>query len=366
MVPYYTDVYTVDGSRILSEVRTDDQLYTVVRTLYYIYDASGSVIGMEYNGAKYWYDKNLQGDIVGIRNASGTLVAQYVYDAWGKNLQITDKDGNDVSGNPDHIANINPFRYRGYYYDVETGWYYLNARYYDPNVGRFLSPDTILGANGGLQGYNLFAYCNNNPVMFADATGYALHRANTAYAILETDGRAYIGVCMNSVSISKAIEETLKSFEEEQPKRSRYQNSDGSYSLYDNKRFNPDSVYHEQLFVVDTANPSFNVNKSKANVFGAGFTAYKGGWETEYIDLSLLDFGQGKIAAGFDSEYIGVSAIATAWAPSVSFSFFGLFDIKVGANLGSVGFEANKTSNDFTLGGAALFGFSINISWGIK
>ena len=84
MVPYYTDVDTVDGSRILSEVRTDDQLYTVVRTLYYIYDASGSVIGMEYNGAKYWYDKNLQGDIVGIRNSAGTLVAQYVYDAWGR------------------------------------------------------------------------------------------------------------------------------------------------------------------------------------------------------------------------------------------------------------------------------------------
>ena len=108
---------------------------------------------------------------MGIRNASGTLVAQYVYDAWGKNLQITDGSGNDVSADTSHIANINPFRYRGYYYDVETGWYYLNARYYDPNVGRFLSPDTILGANGGLQGYNLFAYCNNNPVMFADPSG---------------------------------------------------------------------------------------------------------------------------------------------------------------------------------------------------
>ena len=112
---------------------------------------------------------------MGIRNSAGTLVAQYVYDAWGKILQITDKDGNDVSGNPDHIANINPFRYRGYYYDVETGWYYLNARYYDPNVGRFLSPDTILGANGGLQGYNLFAYCNNNPVMFADPSGMCIY-----------------------------------------------------------------------------------------------------------------------------------------------------------------------------------------------
>ena len=143
----------------------------VIWTIYYAYDASGSVIGMEYNGAKYWYDKNLQGDIVGIRNSTGTLVAQYVYDAWGNHRQITDGSGNDVSADTSHIANINPFRYRGYYYDVETGWYYLNARYYDPNVGRFLSPDVILGANGGLQGYNLFAYCNNNPVMFVDPSG---------------------------------------------------------------------------------------------------------------------------------------------------------------------------------------------------
>ncbi len=128
-------------------------------------------IGMEYNEAKYWYDKKLQGDIVGIRNSTGTLVAQYVYDAWGNHRQITDGSCNDVSADTSHIANINPFRYRGYYYDVETGWYYLNARYYDPNVGRFLSPDVILGANGGLQGYNLFAYCNNNPVMFVDPSG---------------------------------------------------------------------------------------------------------------------------------------------------------------------------------------------------
>ena len=85
---------------------------------------------MEYNGTRYWYDKNLQGDVVGIRNASGTLVAQNVYDAWGNHRQITDGSGNDVSDNPNHIANINPFRFRAYYYDTETGWYYLNARYY--------------------------------------------------------------------------------------------------------------------------------------------------------------------------------------------------------------------------------------------
>ena len=179
-LPYYTDVYTVDGSRILSEKRMVNNI--VRNTIYYVYDANGAVIGMEYNGTKYWYDKNLQGDVVGIRNASGTLVAQYVYDAWGNHRQITNGSGNDVSDNPNHIANINPFRYRGYYYDTETGWYYLNTRYYDPNVGRFLSPDTILGANGGLLGYNLYAYCNNNPVMFSDPSGNSIV-VSTIFAI---------------------------------------------------------------------------------------------------------------------------------------------------------------------------------------
>ena len=79
----YIDYYTVDGTKILSEKRIGGTNNTTQRTIYYVYDANGAVIGMEYNGTKYWYDKNLQGDVVGIRNASGTLVAQYVYDAWG-------------------------------------------------------------------------------------------------------------------------------------------------------------------------------------------------------------------------------------------------------------------------------------------
>ena len=133
---------------------------------------------MEYNGTKYWYGKNLQGDIVGIRNASGTLVAQYEYDAWGKHIRITDGSGNDVSDNPNHIANINPFRYRGYYFDVETGWYYLNARYYDPNVGRFLSPDNaslLFASPLGLTDKNLYSYCDNNPVIRSDNNGELWH-----------------------------------------------------------------------------------------------------------------------------------------------------------------------------------------------
>ena len=101
---------------------------------------------------------------MGIMNANGVEVVSYAYDAWGTVLSVSGSLSSTVGA-------VNPFRYRGYYYDVETGWYYLNSRYYDPTVGRFLSPDTILGANGGLQGYNLFAYCNNNPVMFVDPSG---------------------------------------------------------------------------------------------------------------------------------------------------------------------------------------------------
>ncbi|MBE6683537.1 MAG: RHS repeat-associated core domain-containing protein [Ruminococcaceae bacterium] len=70
------------------------------------------------------------------------------------------------------VGAYNPFRYRSYYYDTETGFYYLQSRYYDPTVGRFLNSDGIIGANGGIEGYNMFAYCNNNPVMYADETGY--------------------------------------------------------------------------------------------------------------------------------------------------------------------------------------------------
>ena len=172
-VPVYTDVYTVDGSKILSEQRTDEETGNVIRTIYYVYDANGQPVGMKYNGVQYWYQKNMQGDVVRILNASGAEVVSYAYDAWGKVLSVSGSLSSTVGA-------ANPFRYRGYYYDTETGWYYLNTRYYDPNVGRFLSPDTILGANGGLLGYNLYAYCNNNPVMFADPSGN-LYLPNTKF-----------------------------------------------------------------------------------------------------------------------------------------------------------------------------------------
>lgn len=101
---------------------------------------------------------------------------RYTYDAWGKLLTVTDTSGNDVSGNPNHIANINPIRYRSYLYDTESGFYYLVSRYYDPDLGRFINGDGQLNTNSML-GYNLFAYCENDPVNMSDPQGnLPLHR----------------------------------------------------------------------------------------------------------------------------------------------------------------------------------------------
>ena len=104
--------------------------------------------------------------------ASNEIVAEYTYDAWGNILSVTNSSGTDISGNATHIANLNPLRYRGYVYDTETGFYYLQSRYYDPAVGRFVNGDgAISGINGPIIGYNQFAYSFNNPVNMDDENG---------------------------------------------------------------------------------------------------------------------------------------------------------------------------------------------------
>ena len=156
----YIVMYTTDGTKILSEQRTG----TNPHTIYYVYDANGSVVGMKYNGVQYWYHKNIQGDVLGIMNANGVEVVSYAYDAWGKVLSVSGSLSSTVGA-------VNPFRYRGYYYDVETGWYYLNARYYDPNVGRFINADSQLNTSLGVVGANLYVYCLNNSVNMIDVIG---------------------------------------------------------------------------------------------------------------------------------------------------------------------------------------------------
>ena len=119
----------------------------------------------------YTYRKNIFGDIIGIYDANNTCVAKYVYDAWG-NHKVLNPDGTENTSST-FIGNVNPIRYRGYYYDVETGLYYCNSRYYSPELCRLISPDSFDYLDPeSIHGLNLYAYCYNNPINNYDPTGH--------------------------------------------------------------------------------------------------------------------------------------------------------------------------------------------------
>jgi len=180
--------YTYDMSGVRSNKQVGDTTYTyttlsgkVMRqtwgdnnALEFVYDDGNQPFAVIYKHGQttelYYYVLNAQGDVSAILDSSGRLAASYDYDAWG-NCTVYDSSAK-VLTDPTSIANLNPLRYRGYYYDAETGFYYLQSRYYDPAICRFINADTFAttDANGFLSA-NMFAYCENNPIMRVDADG---------------------------------------------------------------------------------------------------------------------------------------------------------------------------------------------------
>ena len=171
----WTNTYNADGLRTRRSCSTKTYTYvyngsslsqmTVAGfTLYFTYDASGTPMSVKYNDVTYYYATNLQGDVTAILDASGNAVVQYTYDAWGNILSTT---GSKAS----NLGVHNPLRYRGYVYDVETTLYYLQSRYYNPELGRFLNADAFASTGQGILGSNMFAYCLNNPINRIDACG---------------------------------------------------------------------------------------------------------------------------------------------------------------------------------------------------
>ncbi len=151
--------FVLDGDKILRETWDDDILET-------LYDNEDSVCGIIYNGEPYYFHKNLQGDIIAIADDTGRVVARYTYDAWGK-CEISATSTNAT------IANINPYRYRGYYYDKESGLCYLKSRYFSPDIGRFINSDNpnCFETNDRCVSCDLFAYCENDPTNLTDVMG---------------------------------------------------------------------------------------------------------------------------------------------------------------------------------------------------
>ncbi|MBQ7315470.1 MAG: RHS repeat-associated core domain-containing protein, partial [Clostridia bacterium] len=185
----YPFCYTYDDEGRRVQKSTEGQIYTnyvyegdlllyetgTYGTIVYIYDGGSTPIGMMYRASSetatwqtFWYEKNLQGDVVAVYSHDGVKLVSYAYDAWG-NTTTTYHNGGSSTG-----AYYNPIRYRSYYYDREIELYYLGTRWYSPRFHRFLSPDNVdvtAATPGALTDKNLYAYCDNNPVMRVDYTG---------------------------------------------------------------------------------------------------------------------------------------------------------------------------------------------------
>ena len=138
---------------------------------YYFYDSNGIISGIRYydangNMTMIYVVTNSQGDVIALYDRNGNAVVEYQYDAWGNIISTT----NTTEGSSLDWNEVNPFRYRGYYYDADTGLYYLQSRYYDAETGRFLNSDVLLDTSDIL-GFNPFAYCLNNPILYVDYSG---------------------------------------------------------------------------------------------------------------------------------------------------------------------------------------------------
>jgi RHS repeat-associated protein len=150
--------FVLDGTKILRETWGKNVLIP-------LYDNEDSVCGISFNGEYFYFQKNLQGDIISITDQDANEIAKYTYDAWGVCTIVSDTSACN-------IATINPFRYRGYYYDNETQLYYLQSRYYNPSIGRFVNADEsdYFALTNNKTSNNLFWYCENEPITNADSS----------------------------------------------------------------------------------------------------------------------------------------------------------------------------------------------------
>ncbi len=192
-----TTKYEWDKDKLLRETITYNQTNGIV-DIWYLYNVDEKIIGFEYSylnltndivKARVYYEKNLQGDVIGLLDARGAEIASYTYDAWGNITSHTYVEGNEIPYNLNHIL------YRGYYRDEETGFYYLQSRYYDAEIGRFINADgaMMIGTEGNdIYKDNLYIYCNSNPINRVDYTGEKSNRKKIKFKYNRSDARKYM------------------------------------------------------------------------------------------------------------------------------------------------------------------------------
>ena len=176
-----TTNYTLNGKNVVHMTQGSHDLH-------FFYDAQGKPGMVTYNDVDYFYVYNLQGDVVALIDANGTQVVEYGYDAWGNPIS---KTGSLAAT----IGTLNPFRYRGYVYDEETGLYYLRSRYYNPVWKRFINADSLAGVCGRISSHNVFSYCCNTPILSSDFSG------KDAYWITDTKNVGLGSMSMGHTSL---------------------------------------------------------------------------------------------------------------------------------------------------------------------
>ena len=313
-----TTTFSYNGSLLMAQVQGSGA--SQVKQLY-SYDASGDVISVNYNGTEYYYLRNGQNDVVGLMDASGNRVVEYTYDAWGKLISTTGTLASTLGAD-------NPFRYRGYYYDTETGLYYLMTRYYDPEVCRFISADVYLSTGQGVLGNNRFAYCNNNPMLLSDSNGtspgtpvltivdyYAIHKLVQTYIIEELGGAAAMEVYVKAENGRKGFLDVYDPvdssyYEVKSEKASSKLSTERQMQRYDNSK------------VVATGQEVSRGTKVVSGSFSYGF------WDIEY---SSKKDGLVTYNANFNWGRAGKSLSGIAVAVGVGFIVYyagGLIDYR--------------------------------------
>ncbi len=199
---YYYNGDILSGYKL---VITDEEGQASTHIVTFMYDENGEAFGFNYNGNDYYYARNAQNDVVFITDSDNIGVVLYQYDAWGNITACADvSDGGMVSI-------VNPYTYRGYFYEIETNSYFLKSRYYNPELCRFISADGIVNANQDILGNNLYAYCSNNPIKFYDPTGHSIALLMTAIipaciiACVAIIGIIGIASAMDNTAISVGI-----------------------------------------------------------------------------------------------------------------------------------------------------------------
>ena len=178
------------------------------KSVYFYYDSNNSVTAMSINDSMYYYAKNLQGDITKIVNHQGKVMVEYTYDAWGNIL----KEKSNVNPSYATVKEFNPFRYRGYVYDTDTGLYYLQTRYYDPTTGRFIDADdtAYVDTNTGTPlSTNMFAYCENNFINNVDKTGHFFLVDDLAYLVVGALVITVAAVFLSSPAVRNALKNKI-------------------------------------------------------------------------------------------------------------------------------------------------------------